>query len=101
MSKTVKIIVWVVVVIIAGGGIWWWMASQNSALPVVNNTPASGAAAATSTPNSAPSSSYPQGASDQSINQDMTSLDAQINGLSSDNASVTQSLSDQPVQQAQ
>ena len=31
----------------------------------------------------------------------MTSLNAQMNGLSSDNASVTQSMNDQPVQQAE
>ena len=96
MSKTGKIILWVVVAVIVIGGIWWWIAASQSGVPATtsNVSPATG----TST---AASPSYPQGDSEQSINQDMTSLSAQMNGLSSDNANVTQSMNDQPVQQGE
>lgn len=101
MSTTGKVILWIVIaVVVVGGGIWWWVASQSNTA----TTPAPGygtPAAATTTAPSATSTSYPQGDSDQSINQDMTNVGAQINGLDSDNASVTQSMNDLPVQQAQ
>ncbi len=104
MSKTGKIILWVVLaVIVVGGGIWWWMASQAGTTPAAmyNNTGATVASSSTSGTSATASTSYPQGDSDQSINQDMASVNAQMNGLSSDNASVTQSMNDQPVQQAE
>ena len=82
---------WIIIVVIVVGGIWWWLSAKTQ----------SGAPAVTAPASNATSSSYPQGSSDQSINQDMTDLNAQMNGLSSDNASVTQSMNDQPVQQAQ
>jgi cytoskeletal protein RodZ len=95
MSKTGKVIMWIVIVIIVVGGIWWWVISRsNTAMaPSGDNTPSVSA--------NATSTSYPQGDSDQSINQDMASMNTQMNGLNSDNASVTQSLNDQPVQQAE
>ncbi len=99
MSKTGKIILWVVVAAVVIGGIWWWVASQSSvAAPAVTNENGS---LPNSTQTTTATTSYPQGDSDQSIDQDMTSLDAQMNGLNSDNASITQSMNDQPVQQAQ
>jgi cytoskeletal protein RodZ len=98
MSKTEKVILWIVIVVIVVGGIWWWMASRNSNTPAatVNNK-----VGATAVSSSTASPSYPQGDSNQSINQDMASLNTQMNGLSSDNASATQSLNDQPVPQAE
>lgn len=97
MSTTGKVILWIVVAVIVVGGIWWWAASQNSGAPAVTATNGGGSPAASSTA----STSYPQGDSDQSINQDMASVNAQLNGLSSDNASITQSMNDQPVQQGE
>jgi len=100
MSKTGTIILWVVIAVIVIGGIWWWIAASQSGTPAAtsnsygNTTPTTGASTTASSP-------YPQGDSDQSINQDMTSLNAQVNGLNSDNANVTQSMNDQPVQQAE
>jgi cytoskeletal protein RodZ len=101
MSKTGKIILWIVIVLIIVGGIWWWVVSQSNVAmaPSNNNMPANTTSTANSS--SAASTSYPQGDSDQSINQDMVSVNSQLNGLSSDNASVTQSMNDQPVQQAE
>ncbi|HUC31173.1 MAG TPA: hypothetical protein VMR99_00585 [Candidatus Paceibacterota bacterium] len=102
MSKTGTMILWIVLaVIIIGGGIWWWVASQSGTPAAVNNTmPPNGTSTSGSTA-VASGTSYPPGDSDQSIGQDMTDLNTQMNGLSSDNASVTQSLSDQPVSQTQ
>jgi len=103
MSKTGKIILWIVVALIVIGGIWWLIASQNGTPSTSNsytNAPTTNTSSTTGT-STASSTSYPQGNSDQSINQDMTSLNVQMNGLSSDNASVTQSMNDQPVQQAE
>lgn len=104
MSKTGKILLGVVVALLVAGGVWWWFDTQYGGVPTatapnVNGTPAAGTSSAAVSP--APSSSYPQGDSDQSIEQDMTSLNAQLNGLNSDNASVTQSMNDQPVPQAE
>lgn len=104
MSKTGKILLGVVIALVVIGGVWWWMDMQ-SGVPaaMAPGTGTSGTSTAVNSPaaSSSASSSYPQGDSDQSIQQDMTSLNAQMNGLSSDNASVTQSMNDQPVQQAE
>ena len=94
---------WIVIaVVVVGGGIWWWMASQNSA-PAASNTlgsnTTSGSVAGVAV-SGTQTTSYPQGNSDQAINVDMASVDAQLIGLNSANASITQSLNDQPVQQA-
>jgi cytoskeletal protein RodZ len=91
MSKTGKVIMWIVIVVIVVGGIWWWVVSQSNVAMAPSNNNSSSTA----------STSYPQGDSDQSINQDMTNVNTQMNGLTSDNASVTQSMNDQPVQQAE
>ena len=103
MSKTGKIILWVVIAVIVIGGIWWWAASQGTPAMTPNgyNNTSTTTASSTVGASTTASTSYPQGDSDQSINQDMTSANAQMNGLSSDNASVTQSMNDQPVQQGE
>jgi flagellar basal body-associated protein FliL len=88
MTKTALWIVIVVIVIVVAGGIWWSMNSNTGTGTVAQNTN-NGAAA------------QPSGNSDQAIDQEMASINAQMNGLSSDSASVNQGLSDQPVQQSQ
>ncbi|HUC01734.1 MAG TPA: hypothetical protein VMA75_02415 [Candidatus Paceibacterota bacterium] len=100
MSKTGKILSGVVIAIIVIGGVWWWIDAQNGTVPTALAPGANGTSSVANSP-AAASTSYPQGDSDQAIDQDMTSLNAQMNGLSSDNASVTQSMNDQPVQQAE
>ena len=90
---------WVVIAVIVIGGIWWWWAASQTGEPAMNsnsygNTPATQHGLHDGCDIS-------DGDSDQAINQDMTSVNAQMNGLSSDNASVTQSMNDQPVQQAE
>ncbi len=94
-----KTIVWIIVAaIVIVGGIWWWMASRTGA-----NVPSSPAASSNNAnaTSSTSTASLPQGNSNQAINQEMTSINAQMNGLSSDTASVSQSMNDQPVPQTQ
>jgi cytoskeletal protein RodZ len=98
MSKTGKIILWIIIAVIVIGGIWWWIASQNT---VSAPTTAINTTTGTSNASTSASSTYPAGNSNQAITQDLASVDAQLSGLNSDNASVTQSMNDQPVQQAQ
>ena len=104
MSNTGKIILWVVIAVVVIGGIWWLVAGQSNVATAPSNT-ASGTAgspeSATTTASTTVSASYPQGNSNQAIDQSMTNLNTQMNGLTSDNASVTQSLNDQPVTQVQ
>ncbi len=106
MSSTGKITLWVVIIlVVVVGGVWWWVASRGAGAGNGLGAPsASTGAAAVANPSSASStaaasSSLPQGNSNQAINQEMTDINAQMNGLSSDTASVSQSMNDQPVQQ--
>lgn len=103
MSKTGKIVLGVVIALLVVGGVWWWIDMQSGVPSAAPGAGTGGTSTAVNSPaaTSTASTSYPSGDSDQSIDQDMTSLNAQMNGLSSDNASVTQSMNDQPVQQAE
>lgn len=98
MSKT---ILWIVLaVVVVGGGIWWWSMSHTA-----TQSPATATTAQTQTQagnsNGTQASSAPAGNSDQAINQTMANVNAQMNGFSSDSASINQGLNDQPVQQSQ
>ncbi len=86
MSSSSKAVIWVVAIVVVAGAIWWYVAAQNPAEPETYGT------------NATSSVAMSQGTSDQSLNQDLTQIDAQMNGLSSDSASVNQSFSDQPIQ---
>jgi cytoskeletal protein RodZ len=91
----------VIVVVLVGGGIWWWVAANNNVgtPPMASTTTPNGTSSEpTSTASSTP---LPQGDSDQSINEEMTDINTQMNGLSSDTANVNSSMNDQPVQQAE
>jgi cytoskeletal protein RodZ len=108
MSTTAKIVLVVVVaVVVIGGGIWWWAASQANT-NVGYNSPATstsmaneGTVANNSTTTTSSSQATSQDDSDQAIQQDMTSVNTQTNGFSSDSASMNQSMNDQPVSQGQ
>lgn len=80
---------WVVIVLIVIiGGAWWWTVSQSPA----SNVPA-GQAAAPAGNNPAAASAQglttsPSDNSDAALDQDLNSVDAQMNGLQSDTAAV-------------
>ena len=70
---------WIVIIlIIIIGGVWWWNASQSATAiaPVTDSTVSS-----------------PSDTSNVALNQDLSSVDSQMNGLQSDNTAVDQSLS--------
>ena len=96
MSKTSQIVLWVIIgVIVVGGGIWWWAASMNAT---------TGNSAGTNQPvygnqNSASSDTVSTDTSDSAMDQDMTNINAQMNGLSSDSANVDSSMNATTTQQ--
>jgi hypothetical protein len=104
MSKTAQIVIWVIVAVIVIGGVWWWIASnQTSGTPTNPYSPTSQATppanqgtaqGATSTSNTIVSN----GTSDNNLDQDMTNINAQMNGLSSDSANVDASVASSSAQ---
>ncbi len=104
MSTNAKIITGIVVVIVVvGGAIWYWNANEtytaNNAVGYGN--PTSTVTTTQTTTTTTTTAAMPQGNSDQAIEQDMTSANAQMNGFSSDSASIDQGMNDKPVEQGQ
>ena len=105
MSKTAIWIVVVVVVVLGGAGIWWSM-SQSGSSPVAvqqptTQQPATQQPATPSTGSTGASAPTVSDNSDQSINQDLASVNSQMSGFTSDSASINNGLNDHPVQQSQ
>jgi cytoskeletal protein RodZ len=107
MSTTLKIVLGVVVAVVVVGGIWWWVAASKTAeAPAVsttqtqNMTPTS-TAMNTSTPPAPSNGVSATDSSNAALQADLSNIDTQMNGFSSDNASVSQGMNDQPVQQSQ
>ncbi len=105
MSKTSKIVIWLIIVIIVIAGVLWFVTRG-----IAPSAP--GTSGTSTTPNSlsvgsiAPptSSALPTPATDVSnaaLNEDLTSIDNQLNGLASDSASIDQGLNDQPISQGE
>jgi uncharacterized protein (UPF0333 family) len=99
MNTTGKVIIGVIVVLVIAGGAYYWyshMQSESSAAMTASSTTAmmTGSAAAANNP-------LPSGTStsDSSLNQDTAAIDAQMNGLDSDNTQTSASMNDQPVSQ--
>lgn len=95
MSKNNMIFAGVILVIAVIGGLVWYSQPKNPST-----------ATATATPNEQTSQSPSPSAqaddtSDAAIDQDMSSIDANITGLSNDDASINEGLNDTPVPQAQ
>jgi len=114
MSKTSKIVLWVIVVVIVVGAAVWFFMKPNSAAPVGQGAPApmpqaapiaptAPTSATGNMPPSAPTGlvTAPTDDSNAALNQDLTSINSQLNGLASDSASIDQGLNDQPVPQGQ
>lgn len=103
MTKTAKVALVIVVVALLGVGIWWWTAGQNGATNAptaansVSPTPAASTSPSNQTPGTALNSS---GNSNADLNANLSQIDGQMNAMNSDNASITQGMNDQPVQQS-
>jgi hypothetical protein len=98
---------WLLVVLIVIAGIAWFVMGNKGLAP---SAPGSyGTTASPSSPNAesiAPptSSALPTSPTDDSnaaLNEDLTSINNQLNGLASDSASIDQGLNDQPVTQGE
>jgi hypothetical protein len=104
MSKTSTVVVWAVIVIIVVVAIVWFVMGQNGAAPSApaypaptsQNAPAANVPSATGGLTASPSDT-----SNAALNQDLTDINNQLNGLASDTASIDQGLNDQPVPQGQ
>ena len=97
-SKTIWIVVAVAVVLVLGG-VWWYGQSGSGYNAPVSDQSQSGGDNQAAAPSGNPSASL-QGSSDASIDGDLSTYDSQMKGLTSDSASVDQSLNDQPVAQS-
>jgi flagellar basal body-associated protein FliL len=113
MTKTSKIVLWVIiVVIVVVAAVWFFMSPKGSApngqgvpaptsqnvpvAPVVQNTPTAPTPAPQGALQTAPTDD-----SNSALNQDLATINDQLNGLASDTASIDQGLNDQPVTQGQ
>ncbi len=95
---------WLLIVLIVAAGIIWFAMGNKSIAPAVpgySGTPASPTAETITPPTSAVLPTPPTDDSNAALNQDLTSIDSQLNGLASDSASVDQGLNDQPVTQGE
>ncbi len=79
MSQTVKIVLGIVVLAAIVGGLYYWNQTHEAKEP---------------TPNGTETTSLPSGNSttDGAIEQDVTSIDAQLDGVSQDNANANASV---------
>jgi hypothetical protein len=90
-----RIIIWLVVIIVIALGVWYfWSGSNNAPVSQTSTAPSSATTGTQTTPASG-------GTSNAALNQQSASIDAQLQGASSDSASVDQSLNDKPVTQTE
>ena len=101
MSKTAKVVLWVIVLIVVVVVVVWLVTAGNSTNSSAPTGQASPAAAPQSGSTSGVLQTSPTDTSNTSLNQDLQSIDSELNGLASDSASVSQGLNDQPIPQGQ
>lgn len=103
---------WVVIVVIVIVAAVWFFMMPNSSAPQGQGTPAPtsqnapAAPVVQNTPTPAPAAqgalqTAPTDDSNSALNQDLDTINNQLNGLASDSASIDQGLNDQPVTQGQ
>lgn len=90
MSQSAKIITGLVLAVIVLGGLYYWYTSKNGP----------GGASDQSAQSAAETTTLPSGGntSDASLSQDLNSIDAQMQGVSSDTADVSASVQAQAAQ---
>ena len=96
MSSKAKLAITIIVIVVALGGVYWWLTSQQGAL-----APSTAPGGASTSQNGAAQPQLTSGNSNADLNQDLATIDAQMNGVSSDSASMNNSFNDQPVTQSQ
>jgi hypothetical protein len=98
MSSTTKTIVWIVIVVIVILGIWYFVQLKSQPSNSQIDSSVASAAQQSAVDNYQPS---PKNVSDDSVDKDMTNIDANIKALDNDSAQADQSLNDQPISQAE
>jgi hypothetical protein len=107
MSTTAKTVLWVVAAVVVIGGIWWWIASGQTAVSPTSYPTGQAQSQSSTTPTATAQPAAPSNAisatdnSNAGLQANLSNIDTQMNGFSSDNASVNQGMNDQPVQQSQ
>jgi hypothetical protein len=96
---------WVIVAIVVVVAIVWFVMMQNGATPSGqgSSVPAQNVQTSPTGQSNIPSglTTAAKDDSNAALNQDLNSIDSQLNGLSSDSANIDQGLNDQPVSQGQ
>ena len=104
MSTNAKIIMWLAVAVVIIGGIWWWIGmNMNKTAVAPTNSVTQNQAPVNSPTQTQTSTVNGPSATDNSnvgLQTDLSNIDSQMNGFSSDNTNVSQGMNDQSVQQA-
>lgn len=93
MKKTT--IISLIAVVIIAGGLVWYSVSQNSSQVVKQNNPADNSQAQQASQEQSANiglSTMPLDTSDAALNQDLQTIDNQLNNLKTDNSAIDQSL---------
>lgn len=95
MTSAVKTSLGVVLLIVIAGGMYWYTNMREAPTEgvTVEESGDSSLSAATTLPTGSATE-------DDALDQDLSAIEAQMNGFAEDNASVTKGLADEPVQQA-
>ena len=96
MNRTAWILIGLFLIVVVGGGLYAWdlhalSSAHNVPLAADNTLPALQNVSTSSGPSTLPSS----GTTNADLSKDLSSIDAQLSGLSSDNQTVNQSLASQ------
>ncbi len=101
MTTKAKTILWIIIAIVVIGAVWWWWSmGQTATAPTTGqaNQPTSTSTLSNGVSGSGVSATD---SSNAALQTDLSNIDGQMNGFSSDNASITQGSNDQEVQQSQ
>lgn len=102
MSTNTKVVMWILIAVVVVGGIWWWFSMSPTAVsPATNPVTDNQAGQNQNQPQPQTNGVSATDNSNIALQTDLSNVDSQMNGFSSDNASVDQGLSDQPVPQQQ
>lgn len=102
MSYKAKIITGVIVAVVVIGGAWFELSMENKTnSPAAYQTNVGTQNPTTTNSNSAGTGVSQTDTSNAGLQADLSSVDSQMNGFASDNTSINQGMSDQPVQQSQ
>ena len=97
MSASTKTVIGILIGIIVIGGAWWLLASRNAGpssptAPTAETNPGTMPAATTSPAQAQAPAIVSTDTSDAALNQDLTNIDSELNGISADSAAVDTSM---------